>query len=224
MLGLAALFVPSSLKAQFTMEAGVNVGSATVDRHFPYSSFEWHSYVRFDEHNLSYGIEAQAGYKFKFGVGIYSGVNLDCIRLVYRWDQSGVHYAPGANVDRSNDIGPTYTANPIGITIPLKIGYTYDLKRIKDAHLRVYGGFGCGYTIDDGGFLSEYNKKEVYDYDTEAHAVVLSGLDIIWKRFAIGFTYSKEKRRNILDYYVFKDLPIDYRFRRLGVRMAWRIF
>lgn len=149
---------------------------------------------------FSWGVEAKAGYEFKNGIGLYSGLNYDIIRFL-------TSHQVLVPIDDHSGTGQAYNTYQTGrdghsfcfLTVPLRFEY-----RFLNDIVRPYAGYGYSFAVShNDGYWDEDRYMAYFKFEHKSVvSVFMFGVDLEYKGFILGFGRRKdqsifmEERRN----------------------------
>ena len=146
-IGVISLY-SSLANAQWRLDGGVRMGRSNL--RFMQDEDRCKSYLPMTFHaSFSWGADANAGYEFKYGLGLYSGALYDHIRTYgalrgYR-DVHGVEHKM-----------PLHKHSFDFVTVPLKLEY----RTLRDI-VRPYVGLGASFLVHKGINFTQKNMGAV---------------------------------------------------------------
>ena len=207
---------PTPTSAQWRLDAALRLGRDNVK--FIESSGSRYGYyymAMWFEPALGWGADANIGYEFKHGFGIYSGLMYNHFRtyggqtvyLTTDPDSGEKYFTPKVSHNHPFEFA----------TVPLKLEY-----RCLHDIFRPYAGFGATFLLHHkSGTYAETHRRE---FNCDYHVVTptfLYGIDLEYKRFILGVDVRRDQKPFMEEH---KKYDVSWKAHSLTFRLGYRIF
>ena len=165
---------------------------------------------------VSWGVDANLGYEFKFGAGVYSGLAYDRIRTYAR------------NYTMFHPI--TYEMQDVWhnhlfdfLSVPLKVEY-----RLLKGVVRPYVGYEAAFLVHRDSYTEWRYEDLIKGRGDDAHfeyrvvtPVFVFGLNLEYKRFVVGVDFRRDQKPFCEEK---TNYMASYKSHQTSFRVGWRVF
>ena len=214
-IAITILLLSTTVNAQWRLDGGMRAGRSNL--RFMQNSIARPWIPMSYRGSFSWGADVNAGYEFKYGMGLYSGALYDHVRT---YGKPYEYYDVNGELHKT----PLHKHSFDFVTVPLKLEY----RTLRNV-VRPYVGLGASFLVHKGINFTQKtygsgDKSDPYVALFSYHKVtptLLFGLNLEFRRFIAGIAV----RRDLIDFWEDRQRSMSsFRVRQVTCKIGYRIF